>query len=211
MGLLIQSGTEYPKEKLIEPLTELILAGFKGKFIYRFFSIKETETIAKALSVFLASEKSANLMIAEKNKKICGCVYVINKGESNKLLNYYLAQHFSKRKIRKVWLLLGFLSHQPKENELHIDFIAVSPVFRGLGIGRKLINYCKIHCEKEFLTLHVAKNNANAVRLYQSEGFVVKKDLNSLLGSFMTGIKDWWFMRWEKYKIHRISQLEIYK
>jgi ribosomal protein S18 acetylase RimI-like enzyme len=63
-----------------------------------------------------------------------------------------------------------------------------------------LINYCKTHCKKEFLTLHVAKNNANAVHLYQSEGFEIDKDLSSLIGSSMTGIKEWWFMRWGEMK-----------
>ncbi|NKC59418.1 GNAT family N-acetyltransferase [Vagococcus fluvialis] len=81
-----------------------------------------------------------------------------------------------------------------------MDFIAVSPIFRELGIGRKLINYCKTYCEKEFLTLHVAKNNANAVHLYQSEGFEIDKDLSSLIGSSMTGIKESWFMRWGEMK-----------
>lgn len=195
MNLLIQSGTNYLKEKLIEPLTELILAGFEAKFTHHFFTQEEARNIATALSTFLSSEKSENLIIAEKNQKICGCLYFITKHESSKLLTHYLKQNFSKAKQAKVWLLLGFLSHQPKENELHIDFIAVSPVFRGLGIGRKLINYCKTHCKKEFLTLHVAKNNANAVHLYQSEGFEIDKDLSSLIGSSMTGIKEWWFMR----------------
>ncbi len=38
MNLLIQSGTNYSKEKLIEPLTELILAGFEAKFTHHFFT-----------------------------------------------------------------------------------------------------------------------------------------------------------------------------
>ena len=198
MNITIQSGINYKKEQLFQPLTELILAGFESKFTHKFFTKQDAETIAKALSLFLASKKTENLIIADKNGKICGCLYFITKTDGSKLLNYYLKQSFSKRKLMEVWLLLGFLSHKPKENERHIDFIAVSPVFRGLGVGRKLINYCKDTCNEEFLTLHVAKSNVNAYKLYESEGFVVDKGLSSLVGSSMTGIKKWWYMRWGK-------------
>ena len=200
MTVIIQSGTHYTKEQLIEPLQKLILAGFRAKFTHRFFTNDEATLIAKTLSYFLSSEKPSSLLIAEKNGKICGCLYMISKSDQSKLLNHYLKQLFSLSKQLKMWLLLGFLSHVPKDNELHIDFIAVSPVFRGLGIGRQLITCCKELCDKEYLTLHVATSNQNAYHLYFSEKFETTKQLSSSIGQTMTGIKDWYFMRWEKTK-----------
>ena len=199
MTITIQKGSNYPKEQLIQPLTNLILAGFEAKFTHRFFTTDEAQTIAYALSVFLASEKANNLLIAEKNGKISGCLYFITKTDGSKLLQHYLQQSLPKNKRLKAWILLGFLSHQPKANERHIDFIAVSPVFRGLGIGGKLIQYCQDHCSESSLTLHVAKSNIGAYKLYQSKGFLVDKDLSSLIGRRMTGIDDWWYMRWESF------------
>ena len=53
MTITIQKGSNYPKEQLIQPLTNLILAGFEAKFTHRFFTTDEAQTIAYALSVFL--------------------------------------------------------------------------------------------------------------------------------------------------------------
>ena len=84
MNLLIQSGTNYSKEKLIEPLTELILAGFEAKFTHHFFTQEEARNIATALSTFLSSEKSENLIIAEKIKKfVAFCILLLNMKAQN--------------------------------------------------------------------------------------------------------------------------------
>lgn len=198
MTVLIQSGINYTREQLTQSITELVLSGFEAKFMYKFFSKKEARAIATVLSLFLATEKPGNLIVAERNKTICGCLYFIDKHENSKLLSHYLKQHFSIIKQIQIWFFFSFLSHQPKEGEQHIDFIAVSPVFRGLGIGRKLICYCKEQCDKNWLTLHVAQDNANAFHLYQSESFEVNKEFNSIIGGSITGIKDWRFMTWQK-------------
>lgn len=56
----------------------------------------------------------------------------------------------------------------------HVLSIAVDPAFRGLGIGRALINYFAKNCRREAagdLFLEVKKNNESARRFYSHLGF----------------------------------------
>lgn len=198
MSVTIQSGAVYTTEQLHNPITELILSGFESKFTHQLFTKEETFQIAITLSLYLVSEKRENLLIAEKNKKISGCLYSITRDDNYLLLSSYFKQSFPLKKRLKIWLLLGFLSHTPKSNEQHIDFIAVSPAFRGLGIGRKLVQCCKDSSFKNNLTLHVASKNINAYDLYLSEDFYVSTNLSSVIGWKITGIRDWKLMRYEK-------------
>ena len=194
MTVLIKSGTDYSKEKMFQPITELVLAGFEAKFTHSLFSKKEAHKIAEIIALVCLAEPK-DFLIAEKDNKIVGCLYLVSSTKKTKLLNTYLKSAFSVAERTKVLFLLAFLSHKPKQNEDHIDFIAVFENFRGLGIGRQLINYCQKQSDKEFLTLHVAKGNLNAVYLYESEGFEIQDELGSTIGEKMTGIRDWWFMR----------------
>lgn len=56
----------------------------------------------------------------------------------------------------------------------HVLSLAVDPAFRGLGIGRALINYFREVCRREGarkLFLEVKKNNESARRFYSHLGF----------------------------------------
>ncbi|MGJ0463417.1 GNAT family N-acetyltransferase, partial [Listeria monocytogenes] len=77
-----------------------------------------------------------------------------------------------------------------------IDFITVSPNFRGQGIGKILISHCLETFHIEQITLYVAKNNNGAYKLYRTLGFQVIQKENSILMGVLTGIKEWRKMEW---------------
>ncbi|MBC1654696.1 GNAT family N-acetyltransferase [Listeria welshimeri] len=103
-----------------------------------------------------------------------------------------------KSKFTNALFLLSLLSHKPTTDERYIDFITVSSDFRGQGIGKKLISYCKESFHTERLTLYVAKNNTHAYQLYQNLGFQVVEKENSTFMGVLTGIKEWYKMEWIK-------------
>jgi len=73
-------------------------------------------------------------------------------------------------------LRLWIIERSPRfaANELHIKMLAVDPHWRGKGLARRLLNYAEHHARnegREFLVLDVAKNNQDAIRLYERYGF----------------------------------------
>ncbi|EAD8010279.1 N-acetyltransferase, partial [Listeria monocytogenes] len=84
----------------------------------------------------------------------------------------------------------------PVQNERYIDFITVSPNFRGQGIGKTLISHCLETFHDEKITLYVAKKNNGAYKLYRNLGFQVIQKENSALMGVLTGIKEWRKMEW---------------
>lgn len=60
-------------------------------------------------------------------------------------------------------------------DEAHITNVAVHPDYRGLGLGRKLMNEVLARSKErgaECATLEVRAGNAPAIKLYESMGFV---------------------------------------
>ncbi|EFS03577.1 acetyltransferase, partial [Listeria seeligeri FSL S4-171] len=168
----------------------------KSKFTKTLFSKVEVPEVVSAFCHFLYTEKGENLLIAMCDDKICGCLFLTSNSDSYGNLVSSLRTRLSLPQTLKLLFLLGLLSHTPKPQERYIDFIAVSPHFRGRGIGKKLIFQCKKLFPNERVNLYVAKNNGNAYQLYKKLGFQVIKKNNSALAGMLTGIKEWYMMEW---------------
>ena len=73
--------------------------------------------------------------------------------------------------------ICGFIAFYANDNESAIAYItqiAVNPMYQHRGIGRKLLLECETRAIKNgmnLLRLEVRKNNANAIRFYESYGF----------------------------------------
>lgn len=70
----------------------------------------------------------------------------------------------------------GYVCPMQIMDEGHILDIAVHPDYRGMGIGRLLVEKVLEECRKrgaEFVSLEVRASNANAIGLYERLGFVV--------------------------------------
>lgn len=123
-------------------------------------------------------------------------MFVTGKSDSHQKLYQNLRKFLPFSQCLKLIFLLSLLSHKPVQNERYIDFITVSPNFRGQGIGKTLISHCLETFHDEKITLYVAKNNNRAYKLYRNLGFQVIQKENSTLMGVLTGIKEWRKMEW---------------
>ncbi len=80
-------------------------------------------------------------------------------------------------------LLTIFFNTTPKKTDsLYLNLIAVSGEARGKGIGKKLLDYADDYAkENKFneINLDVVDNNPKAKKLYQREGYKIKKYFNT--------------------------------
>lgn len=78
--------------------------------------------------------------------------------------------------IGSLWrlVLLSFLEHAPTAGEAYIDGVAVSPAYRGKGVGRGLIAALErwaIERGLSMIRLEVLNTNPRAEKLYRHLGF----------------------------------------
>lgn len=72
--------------------------------------------------------------------------------------------------------VVGFIGCWLIADEVHISTLAVHPSFRGLGIGRMLLETTLERCARngaEIATLEVRVSNVTAINLYRKMGFEV--------------------------------------
>ncbi|MBC2061193.1 GNAT family N-acetyltransferase [Listeria marthii] len=196
MTISIKNITTFEKESILEEVVFLVCAGFKSKFTKALFSEAEVQVIIYALCHYIYTEKGENLLIATHDEKVCGCVFLTSKGDSHRQFYHSISKFLSFSQRLKLMLLLSLLSHKPTSRERYIDFITVSPDFRGQGIGKKLLTHCIETFQDEQITLYVAKSNTGAYQLYQHLGFQVIEKENSTFMGVLTGIKEWHKMEW---------------
>ncbi|ECC1682599.1 GNAT family N-acetyltransferase [Listeria innocua] len=196
MTLSIKSINSFEKENIVEEVTSLVFAGFKSKFTKTLFKETEARDIIYAFCHYIYTEQGENLLIAIQDELICGCMFVTSKSDSHQKLYQNLRKFLSFSQCLKLIFFLSLLSHKPVQNERYIDFITVSPNFRGQGIGKTLISHCLETFHDEQITLYVAKNNNGVCKLYRTIGFQVIQKENSTLMGVLTGIKEWQKMEW---------------
>ncbi|EAD8617538.1 GNAT family N-acetyltransferase [Listeria monocytogenes] len=196
MTLSIESIDSFEKDCIIEEIASLVFAGFKSKFTKMLYKETEAHDIIYAFCHYIYTEKGENLLIAIQDELVCGCIFLTSKGDSHPKLYQALRKFLSFPQCLKLIFLLSLLSHKPVQNERYIDFITVSPNFRGQGIGKILISHYLETFHNEQITLYVAKNNNGAYKLYKTLGFQVIQKENSTLMGVLTGIKEWRKMEW---------------
>lgn len=67
------------------------------------------------------------------------------------------------------------------EDSLYIDVICVDPDFRGMAIGKKLMDWAKQQNKRNRVSLFVFADNHDAVRFYQREGFKIVQRISMAL------------------------------
>lgn len=64
----------------------------------------------------------------------------------------------------------------------HLSYFSVAPDFRGKGIGSHIIDFAEKYFKKigiGKMSLHVDKDNSDAIRLYERKGFIYECDATS--------------------------------
>ena len=117
----------------------------------------------KILKDYLSTNKNATKTFRYYNKRD---YKVIND-------HIYTALYFNEDNI------LGY-GHLDKENDIIWLGIMVSDKYRGLGIGKKIINDL-IKNYKGEITLSVDKKNYPAINLYKSKNFTIIKENEEII------------------------------
>jgi len=101
-----------------------------------------------------------------------------------------------------------FLDHHLEGDEMIVDYIAVHPDSRGMGIGGKLLDFGEEIAKNtqgiNRYTLRVIGKNVGAKRLYERKGFETTKIRKQYIPRLFTGVKRYYSM--EK-KIRTFNQL----
>lgn len=183
-------------ENSVEQIAFLVYEGFKSKFTRKLFSDQEALIVITAFCQYIISIKPEKLFVSNYNEKICGCLFLTASGEKYHGLYASLKKSLSFSQCFRLSLLLSILSHKPRYNERYIDFLAVAPEFRNMGIGKALVTHCKNNFPEKHLMLHVAEQNYKACQLYDKLGFKIIKEQSSFAMEFVVGISEWRLMKW---------------
>ena len=89
---------------------------------------------------------------------------------------------------------IGYFAYSLEEDHLVISKIYLKKEFRGLGLSSKIFSYFeKVACnkKKEKLSLHVNRNNKQAVEVYLHQGFEIVETVDQPLGDRFF-LNDYW-------------------
>lgn len=93
--------------------------------------------------------------------------------------------------------IFSLFTHRPKIGEMYIEAISVDGNSRGLGVGKLLLDKIAEKAKSEshtFMSLKVILENHRARKLYEREGFRVRKSKSSRIMKFVSGASGVHFM-----------------
>ena len=161
----------------------------------------KTKELIKALGT--ANQFIYKCHIAEINHKIAGMMLLKwqNQGKpskSNRRNIINTIRTFGLSNVIKVTLGLSFLDNDVRANECYVEMIAVKEAYRGYGIGTELLRYGRAMVmadpKLEEYTLHVAKSNTGAAKLYEHLGFTTQSVTNSFITRLFYNERTWLYM-----------------
>lgn len=164
-------------------LAGIKLQAFGSKFRTIF---KWDETILEEMILFFTGKlKQSKIIVAENQSGIVGYMLLNSvKYPLNKTRGLYKesVSKFGFLNTVKYYLAARSIeSVNPGKDECYINQIAVSEKGRGMGVGSLLLEAgereCRSHSNISRNTLYVMKENVRAHKLYESRGFVDKKEL----------------------------------
>jgi ribosomal protein S18 acetylase RimI-like enzyme len=114
------------------------------------------------------------------------------RGDDGRWLWHALQLHYGLLGALRGLLLMLLIdsNYQRSENEIHIEMLGVAPVWRGHGVGWRLIEHTESLAEAQnvnILTLEVVSDNIRAIELYKKAGFVIKSKQRSYALKWITG------------------------
>ncbi|KAB7672176.1 GNAT family N-acetyltransferase [Bacillus sp. B1-b2] len=181
----------------LKEITNLLIEGFHDKFQPLRLSEKDLRHLNHCLVEHLVNNFHDHFLMI-KNNTIEGILFIKPyKWKAMKLTRQLFKQFDFKTFLKAIIFLIAF-DHSPKKNEIHIDFITISKSSRRKGVGTQLIKFLqdKIN-DHQYITLYVNEKNVAARRLYEKQGFQVKKKGSSRWGKHLHGIEQWYLMEWK--------------
>lgn len=178
-------------------MAELFLAAFQEKFNQFNFNEADSQVAAQGMIDYFIDFHNDTLLVALEDETLLGCTLVSIAPIDGRRLMRYLRQKMPLRLWARLFFFLKLVKHSLAEREAYIEFIAVSPVARGLGIGTLLLKAAVNRFIPDYrLTLTVAAKNEGAHKLYVRKGFRDIHVWSSQLMQRWIGIREWVEMEW---------------
>lgn len=124
--------------------------------------------------------------VSEHEGSVVGAVHLALRQEVQSNFFSDVAAEVGWPRAARAALVLGLLTHtRMAVDEAYVEELAVDPSARRLGAARSLLAACADEARRagrRRLTLWVTTNNAPAIALYRSEGFVVRRRRRTPVG-----------------------------
>lgn len=167
-----------------EEVSAIITEAFYAKFSEKLeLSTGELQTIVNNAWLKEAQNLGLDVYTIKDSKEVVGA-YGLSKQVKPRLTFSFLGKltaiikHLGLKRFIQFLKVLLEMNHQPKENELYIDFIAVKKDKRNQNIGQFIMEniYAAANQEQDIkrISLIVLKDNERAKHVYEKAGF--KKD-----------------------------------
>ncbi|KAA8786861.1 GNAT family N-acetyltransferase [Paenibacillus amylolyticus] len=198
----------------IEPITlkqypaaaKIMAYGFGHKF-QKLFSVSTTDMafVFEQLLLYSPHQTGSLRFVALENDVLVGTMALKWKGSeviqkaNNPRLNWWsMRSHIGCWKLLRIMAGIHLLKHEPEVGECYIEDITVDPHSQGKGVGRQLLAYAEQYmfqtAQLSYLSLHVARHNQKAVRMYERYHFRKQSSTNSLLTAMFLGENEWNYM-----------------
>ena len=113
--------------------------------------------------------------------------------EDNFPLSLASFYYHTKRNVLLIYeneeVIMGYCLWLKRSKSYRLYSIGVSPLHRGEGIAKKLMEYSFAYLNTQIFTLEVRNDNAQAIALYQKYGFVIQKVLKEYYPNQIDGYK----------------------
>lgn len=191
---------KYKKENE-EAVLPIFIEAFREKLAGIFKTDAEIIELIQRFN-FIDDHKESGFFVAQDNN-IKAVVSIRDKNNylSNVKITLGKFKGYSLKTIYKLLWMNIALDHNPKENELYIDTLAVHKEFQEQGIGsfvlKTIIDAAKEKGYKR-VSLHVIIENEKAKKLYEKFGFKIVKTLESKF-----------FKKYTKYTGNYLMYLDI--
>lgn len=187
------------RSKDADAIARVLIESFPDKFAAIFG--KKLKEAQKALAEDYALRKNfEGVFVAEVDGNVVGVIELstkeTKKSKQESLKSYFA--HLGFFGTIRAFLVFMILEGKIDENDCYVEHIAVSPDFRGKGIGKLLMKRAeefakekqKVHC-----SLYVAPDNKPARYLYEKTGFCEIGTKNSILLKLFLGKRVFVLMR----------------
>ncbi|MHA1726692.1 MAG: GNAT family N-acetyltransferase [Promethearchaeota archaeon] len=187
------------RSKDADAIAKVLIESFPDKFTAIFG--KKLKAAQKALAEDHVLKKNfEGVFVAEVNGNVVGVIELSTretKKSKQESLKPYFA-HLGFFGAIRAFLVFMILEEKVDENGCYMEHIAVSPDFRGKGIGKLLMKRAEEFAkekQKVNCSLYVAPDNKPACYLYEKTGFCEISTENSILLKLFLGKRVFVLMR----------------
>ena len=191
-----------PTQNEVNVIVDILLDAFADKFSYIFNNeLEKGREIIEKYYQTIHKDELDNHFVAVEDNTILGAIQLKYKGAKSSTGNVSLTDIISKLGIFRglsATVALSVLDYEDfNKDSCYVSFVGVLPESRGKGIGTKLLEKAEEFARSNnlpLLSLSVIGTNTGAIKLYKNLDFKKIKHNNTVLGSLLFGVTEYYYM-----------------